>query len=97
MPLTRRWNAVVRPESPITTWPYSPSAPAGKARGIGSALLRAHHASLDSAGMPAYLEASDLLTRRLYLTRGYEDHGLPILLAGGEPMYPMWRKPREPR
>jgi len=71
--------------------------PGRQGQGTGSALLRAHHASLDSAGMPAYLEASDLLTRRLYLTRGYEDHGLPILLAGGEPMYPMWRKPREPR
>lgn len=63
---------------------------------IGTALLRAHHASLDAAGMPAYLEASDLRTRALYLTCGYEDHGLPIQLAGAAPMYPMWRKPREP-
>lgn len=65
--------------------------PDRQGQGTGSTLLRAHHATLDGAGMPAYLEASDLRTRSLYLTHGYEDHGLPIHLAGGPLMYPMWR------
>ena len=78
-----------------TTWPSSPSHLAARASGTGTALLRAHHASLDAAGMPAYLEASDPRTRRLYLAHGYEDHGLPIHLARGPLMYPMWRNPRD--
>jgi GNAT superfamily N-acetyltransferase len=71
--------------------------PDRQGQGTGTALLRAHLASLDAAGMPAYLEASDLRTRRLYLTCGYQDHGLPIHLAGGPLMYPMWRNPHEPQ
>ena len=70
-------------------------APGRQSRGTGTALLRAHHASLDAAGMAAYLEASDPRTRRLYLAHGYEDHGLPIHLARGPLMYPMWRNPRD--
>ena len=70
-------------------------APGRQSRGTGTALLHAHHATLDAAGMPAYLEASDPRTRRLYLAHGYEDHGLPIHLAGGPLMYPMWRNPRD--
>ena len=68
--------------------------PDKQGRGSGTTLLRTHHAHLDTAGIPAYLEASDLRTRRLYLTHGYKDHGLPIHLAGGGLMYPMWREPR---
>jgi GNAT superfamily N-acetyltransferase len=68
--------------------------PDQQGQGTGTGLLRAHHANLDSAGMPAYLEASDLRTRRLYLTCGYKDHGLPICLAGSVFMYPMWRTPQ---
>jgi len=63
-------------------------------QGIGTALLRAHHAVLDEAGLPAYLEASDLRTRRLYAALGYGDHGLPIHLARGSLMFPMWRNPQ---
>jgi hypothetical protein len=48
---------------------------------------------LDDQGIPAYLEASDKRTRRLYLAYGYADHGSPIELADGVQMYPMWREP----
>lgn len=66
--------------------------PDRQGQGIGSALLRSHHAVLDhQTGAPAYLEASDLRTRRLYLAHGYRDHGPPIVLAGDVLMYPMWR------
>jgi GNAT superfamily N-acetyltransferase len=68
--------------------------PDHQGQGTGTALLHVHHASLDAAGMPAYLEASGPRTRRLYLTCGYQDHGLPIHLAGGPLMHPMWRNPQ---
>ena len=68
--------------------------PDRQGQGIGTALLHAHHATLDHAGMSAYLEASDLRTRRLYLAHGYTDHGPPIHLAGGPLMHPLWRNPQ---
>ena len=61
--------------------------------GIGTALLHAHHTVLDRDGLPAYLEASALDTRHLYLQHGYSDHGPPIQLPGGPRMYPMLRPP----
>jgi GNAT superfamily N-acetyltransferase len=65
-------------------------------QGIGTALLRAHHARLDhDLGLPAYLEASDQRTRRIYLAHGYADHGSAIRLPRGPTMYPMWRPPRD--
>ena len=71
--------------------------PESQGQGTGTALLHAHHATLDAAGIPAYLEASDQRTRRLYMARGYQDHGLPIHLARGPLMYPMWRNPHGPQ
>jgi GNAT superfamily N-acetyltransferase len=66
--------------------------PDRQGQGIGTALLRSHHAVLDDEpGTPAYLEASDRRTRQLYLAHGYRDHGAPIHLAGGPLMHPMWR------
>jgi hypothetical protein len=62
-------------------------------RGIGSALLAAHHKRLDAADPPraAYLEASDATTRELYLRHGYVDLGDPIVLPSEARMYPMVR------
>ena len=68
--------------------------PDRQGQGIGTALLHAHHAVLEDQGIPAYLEASDERTRRLYLAHGYTDRGSPIELADGVRMYPMWREPR---
>jgi GNAT superfamily N-acetyltransferase len=67
--------------------------PDRQGHGIGSALLRAHHAALDRDGIPAYLEASDLRTRRLYRAHGYADCGAPLAFPGAI-MYPMIRQPR---
>lgn len=69
--------------------------PRRQGQGAGTELLCAHHATLDAAGMPAYLEASDARTRRLYFIHGYEDRGPPIRLAGGPLMHPMWRRPHD--
>lgn len=65
-------------------------------RGLGTALLAAHHAVLDRTDSPtaAYLEASGADTRELYLRHGYSDFGEPIQLPGGPNMYPMLRPAR---
>ena len=68
--------------------------PDRQGQGTGTALLDARHAALEDQGIPAYLEASDERTRRLYLAHGYTDHGSPIELADEVRMYPMWRQPR---
>jgi GNAT superfamily N-acetyltransferase len=69
--------------------------PGRQGEGIGTALLQAHHATLDKLGMPAYLEASDQRTRGIYLDHGYSDCGSPIELPEGPEMYPMWRPPQD--
>lgn len=63
-------------------------------RGIGTALLAAHHDRLDAETPPraAYLEASDATTRELYLRHGYTDLDEPIVLPSGAHMYPMLRR-----
>jgi GNAT superfamily N-acetyltransferase len=67
--------------------------PDEQGRGIGTALLHVGHATLDDEGVPAYLEASGLRSRRLYLVHDYTDYGAPIQLPSGRLMYPMWRPP----
>jgi GNAT superfamily N-acetyltransferase len=68
--------------------------PDRQSRGVGSALLDAHHRRLDEAGVPAYLEASTTRSRDLYLRHGYRLMGEPFYLPDGPPFWPMWRKPR---
>jgi ribosomal protein S18 acetylase RimI-like enzyme len=69
--------------------------PGAQGRGIGTALLQAHHHVLDQAGIPAYLEASSQRNRRLYQRHGYRDLDLgpPICLTDGPQMFPMIRQP----
>jgi GNAT superfamily N-acetyltransferase len=67
--------------------------PDRQGQGTGTALLHSYHEMLDNGlGAAAYLEASDLRTRGIYLRHGYADHGPPIQLPEGPRMYPMWRK-----
>lgn len=69
--------------------------PDRQGQGIGTELLRAHHADLDRDGMCAYLEASGPDTRRIYLRHGYLLRpNAPIRLPGGPDMWPMWRQPQ---
>jgi GNAT superfamily N-acetyltransferase len=65
--------------------------PGKQGQGIGTALLRAHHATLDQTGTPAYLEASSPRNRALYLCHGYAGPGPLHLPDGGPPMWPMTR------
>ncbi|HEX9030411.1 MAG TPA: GNAT family N-acetyltransferase [Streptosporangiaceae bacterium] len=69
--------------------------PDRQGQGAGTALLNAYHQELDDELVaPAFLEASDLRTRQIYLRHGYVDHGAPIELPDGPKMYPMWRAGR---
>jgi GNAT superfamily N-acetyltransferase len=61
--------------------------------GRGSALLRYYHRRLDVTGTPAYLEASNLTNRALYLSHGYQPHSDPFQLPSGAEFHPMWRPP----
>ena len=71
--------------------------PDRQGRGLGSALLDAHHRALDEAypPVPAYLEAASLDSRRLYLRHGYRDMDRTLHYPDGVSdrpmMYPMWR------
>jgi GNAT superfamily N-acetyltransferase len=73
--------------------------PTLQGRGVGSALMDAHHQTLGSAAEPvaAYLEAASLQSRRLYARHGYQDLPETIPFPDGIPatamMYPMWRPP----
>jgi GNAT superfamily N-acetyltransferase len=58
--------------------------------GLGTALLRHHHAWLDSHGTPAYLEASSPGSRDLYLRHGYELRET-FTLPDATEFWPMWR------
>jgi len=67
-------------------------------RGIGTALLEAHHRVLAQREEPlaAYVEAAGIDSRRLYARHGYRDLPKPIPFPDGVPattmMYPMWRR-----
>jgi GNAT superfamily N-acetyltransferase len=64
-------------------------------QGVGTALLHAHHTTLDETGIPAYLEASGTRSRAWYLRHGYTDYGPgPIELPEETRMYPMMRPAR---
>lgn len=67
--------------------------PDRQGRGLGSALLEHHHAELDRAGLPAYLEASSRSSRSLYLRHGYLPHGHPLVLPNGPLLWPLMRPP----
>jgi len=66
--------------------------PADQGHGIGSALLDRHHARLDAAGLPAYLEANHPRNRDLYQRHGYQVRSV-IELPDGPPLWTMWRPP----
>jgi GNAT superfamily N-acetyltransferase len=67
--------------------------PGLQGNGIGTMLLDVHHWNLDVDRLPAYLKASGLDTRQVYLRHGYADVAPPIRLPGGPMMYPMIRQP----
>lgn len=70
--------------------------PDRQGRGLGGALLDAHHKELDRDGLPAYLESSSPRNRQLYRRRGYIALEPSIELPNGPSLVPMWREPSAP-
>lgn len=67
--------------------------PLHQRRGLGSALLKHHHHTLDMRAIPAFLVATSTGSRDLYLRHGYlvrQEQRLP----DGPPLWAMWREPR---
>ncbi len=62
-------------------------------RGLGTALLAPVLERCDRLALPAYLEASNDGSRRLYERLGFRTLDPVVSLPGGPPMYPMWREP----
>jgi GNAT superfamily N-acetyltransferase len=84
------------PEAPAHAYlAFLSVVPDARGRGLGSALLDVHHARLDAEGTPAYLEASNVRSRGLYLRHGYADYAGQY--GPGEDFdprngfWPMWR------
>ena len=69
--------------------------PGQQGQGLGSRLLEHHHRFLDTAGIPAYLEATGDRNSKLYARHGYTP--LTPYPAGpaGPLLYPMWRDPQK--
>lgn len=84
--------AANHPESPHHHLVFLAVRPERQRAGLGSALLRHRHATLDESATPAYLEASSPGSRDLYLRHGYELRET-FALPDGTPFWPMWRPP----
>ncbi len=70
------------------------TAPEHRGRGHGLALLAANLRLVDEAGLPAYLEASNVANVPLYQRHGFVVHGGFVLPDGGPEVVTMWRDPR---
>jgi len=64
--------------------------PPFQGKGYGGILLRHRLATVDDAGLPAYLEASKESNVPLYANFGFAVTG-EIKMPGGPTLYPMWR------
>ncbi|QCD58188.1 GNAT family N-acetyltransferase [Streptomyces hawaiiensis] len=72
-------------------------APGRQGEGLGTALVEAVLDRCDREGLPAYLEASNARSRKLYERLGFEPAGPVLDLPDGPSMWPMWREPRPQR
>ncbi|WP_328414314.1 GNAT family N-acetyltransferase [Micromonospora sp. NBC_00389] len=79
------------PSEPHHYLAYVAVSPEQQNRGVGAALLGHHHRQLDALGMPAYLEASNLRNRELYVRLGYRAGPPLILPTTGPTIWRMWR------
>ncbi|MEG3631029.1 GNAT family N-acetyltransferase [Streptomyces poriticola] len=71
-------------------------APERQGEGLGTTLIESALDRCDREGLPAYLEASNADSRRLYQRLGFDLVGRPLQLPDGPLMWPMWREPRPP-
>jgi GNAT superfamily N-acetyltransferase len=68
--------------------------PSMQGTGRGAALLQHHHAALDAAGIPAYLEAASEELTPFYHRHGYRAGTAFHLPSGGPGFWPMDREPQ---
>ena len=66
-------------------------------QGIGTALIRHRLAELDAMDMPAFLDASNVRSVKLYERLGFRQLPSDIRLSDGTVMVPMWREPNGER
>jgi GNAT superfamily N-acetyltransferase len=66
---------------------------AARSQGRGTELITSVLARCDREGRAAYLEASSMRSRALYVRLGFVWSGRTIDLPGGPQMWPMWRDP----
>jgi GNAT superfamily N-acetyltransferase len=98
-----RWNAfeqattAAHPTAPHEYLMLMGVHPDHHGKGLGTRLLQRRLEWLDTAGTPAYLEATSPGSRALYTRHGFRDHARPIRLPDGPDLYPMWRTPQAPR
>ncbi|MFK4098589.1 GNAT family N-acetyltransferase [Streptomyces sp. NPDC019531] len=71
--------------------------PGRQGEGLGAALIGSVLERCDREGVPAYLEASSVRSRKLYERLGFELVDRPLDLPGGPQMWPMWREPSASR
>ena len=62
-------------------------------KGVGTALMQPTLERADSAGLPAYIEASTERSAALYERLGFVHLGAYELPEGGPPVWPMRRPP----
>ena len=67
--------------------------PGETGRGIGTALLEKQLTELDHRARPAYLEATNADSARLYRRFGFKPLGPDIRMPDGPVLLPMWREP----
>lgn len=87
--------ARLQPDRPHHHLAFLGVDPVHQRRGLGSALLRHHHRTLDSRKIPAFLVATSAGSRDLYLRHGYLIRE-EIALPDGPPLWAMWREPAGP-
>jgi ribosomal protein S18 acetylase RimI-like enzyme len=87
-----RLRAAHHPDHPHHHLAYLVVHPDCQGEGLGSAVLRHHHARLDAEGMAAYVEAGNPPARDLFARHGYRS-GPMFAVPDGSPMWPMWRSP----
>jgi GNAT superfamily N-acetyltransferase len=81
------------PEQPHAHLVFIGTDPDRQGEGLGSELLRRTLPRLDRRGIPAYLEASTLRSRALYLRHGFVDMDEMRMPDDGPPLWRMWRDP----
>ncbi|BCJ61571.1 GNAT family N-acetyltransferase [Micromonospora endophytica] len=79
------------PDEPHHHLAYVAVAPQRQNHGIGAALLDRYHRRLDRLGLPAYLEATNMRNRQLYLRLGYTVGPTMALPTHGPTIWRMWR------